>query len=56
MEYSGYQSADVGAVKAEIFPQLGLEAANSGIFAGEWIGGGGSWIEKRSPIDGTLLV
>jgi aldehyde dehydrogenase (NAD+) len=54
MEYSRPQSADVGAVKAEIFPQLGLKESNPGVFAGEWIGAG-SWIEKRSPIDGTFL-
>jgi aldehyde dehydrogenase (NAD+) len=54
MEYSSPYSADVGAVKAVIFPQLGLDESNPGVFAGEWMGGG-PWIEKRSPIDGTLL-
>src|ERR1700730_5655311 len=54
MEGSHAHSGDVTAVKAEIFPQLGLEESNLGVFAGKW-SGGGSWIEKRSPIDGTLL-
>ncbi|MBL9187190.1 MAG: aldehyde dehydrogenase family protein [Opitutaceae bacterium] len=39
---------------AEIFPRLGLKANNAGVFAGEWFGVGPA-IEKRSPIDGTVL-
>ena len=39
---------------AEIFPRLGLKANNAGVFAGEWFGAGPA-IEKRSPIDGTVL-
>ena len=54
MEYSGPASFDVGVVKSEIFPQLGLEESNPGVFAGQWFGGG-PWIEKRSPIDGSFL-
>ena len=45
---------DVSAAKAAIFPELGLDESNPGVFAGKWTGGG-PWIEKRSPIDGTLL-
>ncbi|MBX3738326.1 MAG: aldehyde dehydrogenase family protein [Candidatus Didemnitutus sp.] len=39
-----------------IFPKLGLsaKAANSGAFWGEW-GGAGEILEKRSPIDGTIV-
>ncbi|HVU24825.1 MAG TPA: aldehyde dehydrogenase family protein [Opitutus sp.] len=44
----------VQAVAEEIFPRLGLKAKNAGVFAGEWFGGGEA-IEKRSPIDGSLL-
>jgi aldehyde dehydrogenase (NAD+) len=54
MEYSPPVSFDVEAVKAEIFPRLGLRESNPGVFAREWFGGG-AWIEKRSPIDGTFL-
>jgi aldehyde dehydrogenase (NAD+) len=54
MESSHLASFDVGAVKSEIFPQLGLEESNPGVFAGQWFGGG-PWIEKGSPIDGSFL-
>jgi aldehyde dehydrogenase (NAD+) len=54
MERPRLASFDVGAVKAEIFPQLGLEESNPGVFAGQWFGSG-FWIEKRSPIDGSFL-
>ena len=54
MEDSHPLSFEVEAVKAEIFPQLGLRESNPGVFAGEWFGSG-TWIEKRSPIDGTFL-
>jgi len=40
---------------AEIFPRLGLKANNAGVFAGEWFGEG-AVIEKRSPIDGSVLA
>lgn len=42
-------------VKA-IFPQLGLsvKGANAGAFWGEW-GGSGAILEKRSPIDGSVI-
>jgi aldehyde dehydrogenase (NAD+) len=45
---------DVSAAKAAIFPELGLDESNPGVFAGKWTGSG-PWIEKRSPIDSTLL-
>lgn len=44
----------VKAVAAEIFPRLGLKAKNAGAFAGEWFGSGPA-LEKRSPIDGSVL-
>jgi aldehyde dehydrogenase (NAD+) len=44
----------VKSVKAEVFPLLGLAETNLGGFAGVWLGSG-PLIEKRSPIDGTLL-
>ena len=47
-------STAVKTVAADIFPRLGLKANNAGVFAGEWFGSG-PVIEKRSPIDGTLL-
>jgi aldehyde dehydrogenase (NAD+) len=46
---------DVGALKSEIFPLLGLTESAFGVFAGEWFGGG-PFLEKRSPINGTLLA
>ena len=45
----------VGSVKAEIFPLLGLTDSLPGAFSGEWFGSG-TYIEKRSPIDGTFLA
>ncbi len=45
----------VKKVAAEIFPRLGLKAKNPGGFAGEWFGGGPA-LEKRSPIDGSVLA
>ena len=47
-------STIVGKVAAEIFPRLGLKAKNAGVFAGAWFGSG-PVIEKRSPIDGSVL-
>lgn len=46
----------VSAVAKAIFPKLGLslKSANPGAFWGEW-GGAGDILEKRSPIDGSLL-
>ena len=46
---------DVASVKSEIFPLLGLADALPGVFSGEWFGSG-PCLEKRSPIDGTLLA
>src|SRR3984957_8082898 len=46
---------DVSAVKAEIFPLLGLADSIPGVFSGEWFGSG-TYLEKRSPIDGTFLA
>ena len=45
----------VKKVAAEIFPRLGLKANNAGVFAGDWFGSG-AVIEKRSPIDGSVLA
>ncbi len=52
-----YTSTSVAAVAKAIFPKLGLslKAANPGAFWGEW-GGGGSIVDKFSPIDGSLLA
>jgi aldehyde dehydrogenase (NAD+) len=46
----------VSATVKAIFPKLGLsaKAANAGAFWGEW-GGSGEVLEKRSPIDGSLI-
>src|ERR1700675_1390432 len=46
---------DVSAVKAEIFPLLGLADSIPGVFSGEWFGSG-TYLKKRSPIDGTFLA
>jgi aldehyde dehydrogenase (NAD+) len=46
---------DVGSVKSEIFPLLGLTDSLPGVFSGEWFGSG-PYLEKRSPIDGTFLA
>ena len=50
------KSPSVSAVAQAIFPQLGLsaKAVNAGVFSGTW-GGRGAVLEKRSPIDGSLL-
>ncbi|MBL9199907.1 MAG: aldehyde dehydrogenase family protein [Opitutaceae bacterium] len=42
-------------VAAEIFPRLDLKADNAGGFDGAWFGSG-PWLEKRTPIDGTVLA
>jgi aldehyde dehydrogenase (NAD+) len=46
---------DVVSVKSVIFPLLGLADSLPGVFSGEWFGSG-SYLEKRSPIDGTFLA
>jgi aldehyde dehydrogenase (NAD+) len=46
---------DVGTVRSEIFPLLGLADSLPGVFSGEWFASGPS-LEKRSPIDGTFLA
>src|SRR5882672_4889384 len=50
------KSSSVSAVAKAIFPSLGLSAkvVNAGAFWGEW-GGTGAILEKRSPIDGSVL-
>jgi aldehyde dehydrogenase (NAD+) len=53
MQPSSY--IDVGSVKSEIFPLLGLTESVAGVFSGEWFGSG-TYLEKRSPIDGTFLA
>jgi aldehyde dehydrogenase (NAD+) len=47
--------SSVQKAAAEVFARLGLEADNRGVFAGEWLGSGPT-IEKRSPIDGSVLA
>jgi aldehyde dehydrogenase (NAD+) len=49
-------ASSVAATVKTIFPKLGLSAksANLGAFWGEW-GGAGEILEKRSPIDGSLI-
>jgi aldehyde dehydrogenase (NAD+) len=46
----------VASVAKSIFPKLGLslKSANAGAFWGEW-GGAGEILEKRSPIDGSVI-
>ena len=46
----------VSSVAKKIFPLLGLslKSANPGAFWGEW-GGSGAVLEKRSPVDGSVL-
>jgi aldehyde dehydrogenase (NAD+) len=46
---------NVSSVKSEIFPFLGLTERLPGVFSGEWFGNG-DILQKRSPIDGTLLA
>jgi aldehyde dehydrogenase (NAD+) len=50
------KSSSVSSTARAIFPKLGLsaKAVNAGAFWGEW-GGGGAILEKRSPIDGSVL-
>ncbi len=48
------RSVSVTRTAAEVFARLGLEGHNFGAFAGKWFGSGPA-IEKRSPIDGSVL-
>ena len=48
------QDNAVSRAVAEIFPRLGLAAENDGRFDGTW-GGAGAVLEKRTPVDGSLL-
>jgi aldehyde dehydrogenase (NAD+) len=48
-------STCVGSVRSDIFPLLGLTDSLPGAFSGEWFGSG-TYLEKRSPIDGTFLA
>jgi aldehyde dehydrogenase (NAD+) len=50
------KSSTVSSVARAIFPKLGLaqKSVNPGAFWGEW-GGSGPVLEKRSPIDGSVL-
>ncbi len=50
------RASSVATIAKSIFPRLGLSAktGNAGVFCGEW-GGNGAVLEKRSPIDGSLL-
>ena len=47
-------ATQVKKTTAEVFARLGLKARNPGVFTGEWFGQGAP-IEKRSPIDGSVL-
>ena len=49
-------ASSVAALVKAIYPQLGLSAksVNPGAFWGEW-GGSGAVLEKRSPIDGSVI-
>jgi len=49
------RSSSVKKVAGEVFAKLDLGAQNLGAFAGEWFGSGPA-IEKRSPIDGSVLA
>jgi aldehyde dehydrogenase (NAD+) len=49
------RSTSVKRIAAEVLARLGLAAQNSGAFAGKWFGSGPA-IEKRSPIDGSMLA
>lgn len=51
------KSPSTATVAKNIFPKLGLSAKspNAGAFWGEW-GGSGEILEKRSPIDGSVLA
>jgi hypothetical protein len=47
--------SSVEKVAADIFPRLGLTVETRGTFDGRWLGSGAT-IEKRSPIDGSVLA
>ena len=47
-------NCDVAAVRDEVFARLQLSQNESGVFSGAW-SGHGPVLEKRSPIDGSLL-
>ena len=51
---NGMKPRSTKRVASEVFRRLGLQRDQPGVFAGEW-SGSGALIEKRSPIDGTLL-
>ncbi len=55
MKKTSSASPSVKTIAAQIFSRLGLKARNPGVFAGDWFGGG-AVIEKRSPIDGSVLA
>ncbi len=42
--------------KAEVFAQLGLNASNSGVYAGGWLPGAGREIESINPATGEVLA
>ncbi len=49
------RATPVSKAAAEVFERLDLGAQSLGVFAGEWFGSGDR-IEKRSPIDGSVLA
>jgi aldehyde dehydrogenase (NAD+) len=55
MQIQASLQTDVGSVKSEIFPMLGLTDSLPGVFSEEWFGSG-AYLEKRSPIDGSFLA
>jgi aldehyde dehydrogenase (NAD+) len=55
MQIQASLQTDVGSVKSEIFPVLGLTDSLPGVFSKEWFGSG-PYLEKRSPIDGSFLA
>jgi aldehyde dehydrogenase (NAD+) len=47
-------STNVQTLRAELFARLQLQEQESGAFAGQW-SGNGPFLEKRCPIDGSIL-
>ncbi|HEY5550897.1 MAG TPA: aldehyde dehydrogenase family protein, partial [Opitutaceae bacterium] len=48
------KGSKVAAEARRIFKKFGVAANQPGAFSGKWHGRG-AWLEKRSPIDGTLI-
>ncbi|MEZ5278391.1 MAG: aldehyde dehydrogenase family protein [Opitutaceae bacterium] len=54
MTESSENHATVAEITSAIFRRLGVERDSPGVFNGEWFGSG-AWLEKHSPIDGSLI-